>query len=234
MRTVLILVALGVCGAGVAAAQSHDAPAGTTAPKATNASGDHAAAPADTTPARPKPTVSRIVAPRPATATSPVAHEAPGGGAHDATAAAPPKKGYVAVGAKAGGAAVAHAPEGKPKPVVSGAETLAAREPAHPTTDEHGAAAGPASGGSRKPVKLSEVHGRLASALADALKPAAGRTAADGNGHDDRPAGHRAPAHVTLVWPGPRWTVAWPTSGRRALTWPDMAADSSGPRRDPH
>lgn len=208
---------------------------------------------------KPKPKVSSVAArPQPAPAAA-GAHAAVG---HTAT-------GYVATGSKK------VAPGKKSKPVVSagavpgqapkageaGHDTHAApdAESAAPHAAEPpvvtGAAGSPAPDGApvagsspRKPVKLSDVHERLTSALAGFHADAHVVTSPDQDGHvDGRAKAHGVSAprrgggpgssatRVAVQWPGPRWTVAWPGPPRLTLTWPDAPAKpAAGRQADPH
>lgn len=229
--------------AAVAVAQPHGE-----APKAAD---DHA--PAARQPARPAPVVSRITA-----APQPVAG-AGGHGEADAHAAATPpaKRGYVPIGASRrtaagdhGAADAGHGGSGKPKPLVSGASVVPVKT-ATVSLDEHAGATGdhgaasshapdakPASASrsdagpplhSRKPVRLAEVHGRLAAALAEARKDSGGATAAAGDGSGEHGTSHAPTAgngastpRLKLTWPGPRWSLTWPAAGRLPLAWPPL------------
>lgn len=210
---------------------------------------------------KPKPKVSTVSA-RPLPPPPPLAAHAAGD--HGTT-------GYVATGSKKASAAAK-----KSKPVVSAGASVAPKpsDADHEThadsaapesphaSDAHGAPAAasagapasvgdapPMSGGDvRKPVKLSDVHERLTSALAgfhaDARERDGSAKAAPGGGE---PSASAAPAsrrrsdgtsvgpRVSVQWPGPRWTVAWPGPPRVTLTWPHTSAAAASARQaDPH
>ena len=209
-----------------ARAQSHEPAATSTAASskgapAAAAGHDPAAADSHAAPvARKKgPTVSRL---------APVTPVAKTDGAHAPAAAdthAP--TGYVATGARprvgaAGGADHGDGAAARPKPVVSGlgatssaaaaASTHADDPDAHaPAKDAEPPAA--ARGTPPRPARLTDVHERLAAALAEARLPST-HEATPGASDARRP-------RVTLTWPKPRWQVAWPAAGRVALTWPE-------------
>jgi hypothetical protein len=249
MRFVL-LVACGVLALAVqAAAQSHEPAAPpakaaqaesrtATPPGAAAAHAPPVAGATGEKPARPAPVVSRVSALPKAVAAGHDAYAAD----HAPAAEATRKGGYVATGARKGEAGGAHGSRGKSKPVVSGAEALVSRTPA---ADAHGVAPAdtheaiaPAAASnapaSREPVKLSDVHGRLAAALAaagDELRSSKdGATVEQAGERGPTPAGSAGSAasrttkvpRFTVQWPAPRWTVRWPALGRVAVTWPSL------------
>lgn len=108
-------------------------------------------------------------------------------------------------------------PAGKPAPSTSGGKAAAGDHHASPATSEHDAAepaAAPAPATPRAAprglARLSDVHERIAAALAslrdDGREPAARRDDDGDSGALRTP----RPPRITLTWPGPRWRVTWP------------------------
>jgi hypothetical protein len=124
-------------------------------------------------------------------------------------------------------AAPAHAdvPAAYPSPPVSAATALVPAAAHAPVTGVEAPAVVPAK--ATKPVRLSDVHERLAAALAELRTPSGhgpGAAAADAAAHGAAGASDARRSRVVLTWPKPRWQVAWPAPGRVALTWPEVAA----------
>lgn len=250
-----VLVAVVLACAVEARAQGHE-PAPAATPHAAAHEEPHpGGAPAA---ARKVPTVSRVAAPTPRV-TAPigaVAHEAV-----DSHAPAVATGGYVATGARPKTVeGAAHGAGGRPKPVVSGGAVKApiVAEPAHgaaapvATAAEshasepvHGRAAAPAAVAPRdaaqRPVRLADVHTRLAAALADARVPTVRESGGALVAHEGVVGSPTAMARlrrVVLAWPGPRWQVAWPAAGRVTVRWPqpavpaEAAAVPAGPQQN--
>lgn len=248
-----IVLGLVLAAASVASAeQSHEAPAQASAAHEPATSDPKDADHGSTK--KKVPRVSRVVAPaasQPAAQAPAADAHAPTTAAHapamphapaTATPAAPSTQGshggYVATGSRSKAAAVPAS--GKAKPVVSGTPAVpkvtvdehgspapvhddpAASEPTS-TDDEHGSPARPATRGL---ARLSDVHERIAAALAsvkDEAGRAGGRADAEASSEGDgRASSSRAP-RITLRWPAPRWRVVWPSTAASVGATPAAA-----------
>lgn len=193
------------------------------------------------------PTVSRVSMPPKAPAENPPALRPESPDSHVGGTKA--SGGYMATGGRPKSGAPALAAE-KSKPVVSGAEHMAAKPApagAHgPVPAPHGTpvtaahAASPATAApdppaavsaavvkppaAKGPVKLATVPGRLAAALAE-FRPEPHGDERDGGAHgvggSHAKGAESARPRIALTWPKARWRVEWPDADRVMVAWPE-------------